>query len=56
MIDLDDLLDQHLDHIGDSLYHSERTYPVRTQTALEESTDFPLCINQAECHDCISDQ
>ena len=56
VIDVDDLLGQHLDHIGDTLYGPVRSHPVRSDTTLKKGTHFTLHVDQHERDHGVSQQ
>ena len=48
MVDVDDLLDEHLEHVGNALDHSIGSHAVRPEAALEECADFTLDVDQRQ--------
>ena len=42
VVESDKLLDEHLEHVGNTLYNAVGAYSVRTETALEEGAYFTL--------------
>ena len=56
MIQSNQLLNQYLEHIGNTLNNTIRTYTIRTQTALEKGTDLTLKIYIEQCQNCIQQQ
>ena len=56
VIDRNQLLDQHLDHIGHALHRTVGPYPVRPQSALEKGADLALDVNQRQRDDRIEQQ
>ena len=49
MVEMDKLLDQDLEHIGEALKQTQRTDTVRTETALERGADLTLEVNIEKC-------
>ncbi len=49
MVQRNKLFDEHLEHIGEALQKSHRTYAVRTEAALECGTNLTLKIDIKEC-------
>ena len=56
MVDRDQLLDQHLDHVGYALHGSVRPHPVRPEAALEKGTDFAFDVDQRQRDHRITEQ
>ncbi len=56
MVEVNNLLDEHLEHIGEALEQSPGTYAVRAETALECSADLALVVYVEECQQRINQQ
>ena len=48
VVDVDDFLGQHFDHVGDTLYDAVGAHAVRSDTALEEGAHFTFHVDQHE--------
>ena len=49
MVEMDNFLDEHLEHIGEALQQTHRAHTVRTKAALESGAKFTLVVYIEEC-------
>ena len=45
MVEADDFLDEHLEHVGEALKETPRANAVRAETALEEGADLTFVVD-----------